>query len=67
MIPGSQVVTNYCIGRVFSYDSNTKIVRVLHRLSEHHWVVKSYHEDSVGEYRGFMWHMSDAIGANTGY
>jgi hypothetical protein len=64
MIPGDAVVTNYCIGRVFSYDSNTKIVRVLHRLSEHHWVVKSHHVESVSEYRGFMWEVSDALGIN---
>ena len=61
MKPGQQVVTSYCVGRVFSYDSSTKTVRVLHRLSQHHWVVKSYHRESVGDYRGFMWSMDDAF------
>ena len=59
LYPGQQVVTPYCVGRVFSRDSNTKTVRVLHRLSEHYWVVKSYHQESIGHYRGIMWSLSD--------
>ncbi len=61
MYPNQQVVTNYCIGRVLSYDPTTKIVHVLHRLHEHGWVVKKHHEDSVMEYSGVMWSMSDAF------
>jgi len=61
MKPGDSVVTYYCIGRVFSYNPTQKQVRVLHRLSKHSWVVKNYHSDSVGEYRGIMWCMKDVF------
>lgn len=55
------VMTRYCVGRVLYHNPHTKIVRVIHRLSEHSWVVKDHHQDSVGEYRGFMWEMKDAF------
>jgi hypothetical protein len=61
MYPNQQVVTSYCVGRVMSYDPTTQIVRVLHRLSEHSWVVKTHHKDDVMEYRGMMWSMKDAF------
>ena len=61
MKPNQPVVTPYCVGRVLSYDPTTKIVRVLHRLHEHGWIVKKHHVDSVGEYRGIMLEMSEAF------
>ncbi len=61
MKPNQPVVTSYCVGRVLSYDHTTKIVHVLHRLSEHSWVVKQYHKDAVMEYCGIMWTISDAF------